>query len=74
MRMEISKKCRIRTHLRKYINDHIHHTSLYLTEARKRQMQISFIQHLQLTGVLETEVEIEEIQNLTRVFLEQHHQ
>jgi hypothetical protein len=37
-------------------------------------MQIAFIQHLQLIGVLETEAEIEEIENLTRVFLNQHHQ
>jgi hypothetical protein len=74
MRLEISKKCRIRIHLRRYINDHIHRPSLYLTEARKRQMQIAFIQHLQLIGVLETEEEIEEIENLTRVFLNQHHQ
>ena len=66
--MEIEKKCRIRIHLRRYINDHIHRASLYLTEARKRQMQIAFIQHLQLIGVLETEEEIEEIENLTRVF------
>jgi hypothetical protein len=74
MKMDIEKKCRIRIHLRRYINDHIHRASLYLTEARKRQMQIAFIQHLRLIGVLETEEEIKEIENLTRVFLNQHHQ
>jgi hypothetical protein len=37
-------------------------------------MQIAFIQHLQLIGVLETEEEIEEIEHLTRIFLNQHQQ
>jgi len=37
-------------------------------------MQSAFIQHLQVIGVLETEEEIEEIENLTKISLNQHHQ
>jgi hypothetical protein len=74
MNMALSKKCRIRIQLRKYIKEHIHRKSLYLTERRKEQTQIAFILHLQLTGVLEKEEEIEEIKLLTRHFLNLHHQ
>ena len=70
--MELPKKCIIRIHLRRYINDHIHRNSLYLTEIRKHQMQNAFIQHLQIYGILETEEEIAETRLLTIQFLNQH--
>ncbi len=54
--MDLHKKCRIRIPL----PNNIHQNSLDLTESRKHQVELSFKNILQITGVLSTTEEIAE--------------
>jgi hypothetical protein len=62
--MDLYKKCGIRIPLPNFIKDNIHQNSLVLTKLRKHQVELSFKNVLQITGVLSTKLLLRNIRNI----------